>query len=110
MLILNKNKWGLAVQVFNPLIPGKCGLKKEIYFQWYNIWHSELVKFVNHKYDMINDLLKLCSPVFYRIAILKSFISHKNVMELFFKIKTFIIFKEVMEYFSILKTLKAARK
>ena len=58
LLILNKNKWGLAVQVFNLLIPGKCGPKKEIYFQWYNIWHSELVKFVNHKYDMINDLLK----------------------------------------------------
>ena len=40
-----------------------------------------------------------CSPAFHRIAILKNFKSHNNVMESFLKIKTFKSLKEVMESF-----------
>ena len=40
------------------LIPRKFGPKKEIYSCCYEIGHSEQVKFVNHKYDMISDLQK----------------------------------------------------
>ena len=38
----------------NSLIPGKFGPKNEIYSQCYEIWHSEQVKFVNHKYGIWN--------------------------------------------------------
>ena len=40
-----------------------------------------------------------CSPAFHRIAILKNFKSHNNVMESFFKIKTFKSLEEVMKSF-----------
>ena len=36
----------------NPLISEKFGPKNEIYSQCYEIWKSEQVKFVNHKYDI----------------------------------------------------------
>ena len=38
----------------NPLIPGRFDPKIEIYSQCYEVWHSEEVKFVNHKYDISN--------------------------------------------------------
>ena len=38
----------------NPLILGKFCPKKEIYSQCYEIWQSEQVKFINHKYDIWN--------------------------------------------------------
>ena len=38
--------------------PGKSGPKKEVYCECCAKWHTEQVKFVNHKYDMINDLWK----------------------------------------------------
>ena len=36
----------------NPLIPRKICPKNEIFSQCYEIWQSEQVKFVNHKYDI----------------------------------------------------------
>ena len=41
-----------------------------------------------------------CSPAFYRVAILKNFKIHKNLMEAFFKIKAF------KSPFSLLKTVR----
>ena len=38
----------------SPLLRGNFGPKYEIYSQYYEIWHSEKVKFVNHKYDIWN--------------------------------------------------------
>ena len=61
--------------------------------------HTELVKFVNDKCDMIATFRSSCSPALYRIANLKNIESDKNVMESFFKIKTFKSLKEVMESF-----------
>ena len=36
----------------SPLIPGKFVPKYEIYSQSYEIWQTEQVKFVNHKYNI----------------------------------------------------------
>ena len=46
------------------LIPGKFGPNQERYSYCYEIRHSEQVKFVNHKYDIIGDLQK---PLFTNI-------------------------------------------
>ena len=51
-----------------------------------------------------------CSPAFYRVAVLKNFKSHKNVMESFFKIKTPKGLKEVMKSFFNIKNFKSHEK
>ena len=51
-----------------------------------------------------------CSPAFCRIAILKNLKSHKNVMEIFFKIKTFKSRKKVMECFFNGRNFKSPKK
>ena len=51
-----------------------------------------------------------CTPAYYRVAALKNFKSHKNVMESFFKIKTFKSLKEVMQPFFSIKNFKSRKK
>ena len=82
----------------------------KIYSYCYEIGHSEQVKFVNHKYDMISDLQKRLFTSILQNTYFDKLYKLQECDRVIFKIKTFKNLKEVMEPFLNIKKFKGPRK
>ena len=70
----------------NPLIPGKFGPRSEYIFQCYEIWHSEQVKFVNHKDDIWNSEIKILGKFGLKIEMCPKFGTQRSNMNIVLEI------------------------